>query len=52
VAAMAAGGCTPDGRALREMVRFYWRHPECRGELTDGDALKRLAGERFANGAS
>jgi hypothetical protein len=42
---MAAGACTPDGRALRELVRFYWQHPEHRGELTDGDALNRMADE-------
>lgn len=44
---LAAGGITPDGTALRELVRFYWQHPESRGELTDGRALKRLAEERF-----
>ncbi|OHV03454.1 hypothetical protein [Mycobacterium talmoniae] len=36
------------GRALRELVRFYWQHPEHRGELTNGRAADRLAGERFA----
>jgi hypothetical protein len=44
---LAAGGITPDGTALRELVRFYWKHPESRGELTDGRAPKRLADERF-----
>jgi hypothetical protein len=44
---IAAGAITPDGTALRELVRFYWEHPESRGELTDGRALKRLADERF-----
>ncbi len=34
---------TPDGAALRELVRFYWQHPEARDELTDGRAAKRLA---------
>lgn len=33
---------TPDGRALLEFVRFYWQHPENRGELTDDRALERL----------
>ena len=33
---------TPGGDALREWVRFYWKHPEDRGELTDGRALQRL----------
>jgi hypothetical protein len=44
---IAAAAITPDGTALRELVRFYWQHPESRGELTDGRALKRLADERF-----
>ena len=45
----AAGGCTPDGRALRELVRYYWRHPDDREELTDRRAAQRLTqltGER------
>ncbi|PXW96709.1 hypothetical protein [Mycolicibacterium moriokaense] len=40
---IAAGAMTPGGTALRELVRFYWQHPESRGELTDGGAVKRLA---------
>jgi hypothetical protein len=44
---LAAASFTPDGRALRELVRFYWQHPERRGELTDGQALQRLTDERF-----
>jgi hypothetical protein len=40
---LAAGAMTPDGEALRDLVRFYWEHPESRGELTDGRAFKRLA---------
>jgi len=48
---IAAGAITPDGTALRELVRFYWEHPESRGELTDGRALKRLADERFEAGS-
>lgn len=44
---MAAGSYTPEGRALRQMVRFYWKHPENRGELTDGRALDRLRDEDF-----
>ncbi len=44
---LAAASSTPDGRALRELVRFYWQHPERRGELTDGQALQRLTDERF-----
>jgi hypothetical protein len=44
---MAAGSYTHEGRALRKMVRFYWRHPENRSELTDGRALERLSDEDF-----
>jgi len=33
---------TPGGHALRDLVRFYWKHPEDRGELADGRALQRL----------
>jgi hypothetical protein len=33
---------TPGGQTLRELVRFYWKHPGDRGELTDGRALQRL----------
>lgn len=36
------GSYTPKGTALIELVRFYWRHPEQRIELTDGRALDRL----------
>lgn len=44
---LAAGSFTPDGNALRELVRFYWQHPEFRSELTDGRALERLSKQRF-----
>lgn len=43
----AAGSCTPDGHVLRQLVEFYWRHSEHRGELTDGRALERLKDEQF-----
>lgn len=33
---------TPGGHTLRELVRFYWQHPESRDELTDGRAVRRL----------
>ncbi|MFG1931428.1 hypothetical protein ACGFK1_12340 [Mycobacterium sp. NPDC048908] len=33
---------TPGGHALRELVRFYWQHPESREELADGRAAQRL----------
>ena len=36
---------TPGGYALRELVRFYWKHPEDREELTDGRALQRIETE-------
>lgn len=36
------GSYTRKGTALIELVRFYWRHPEQRSELTDGRALDRL----------
>jgi hypothetical protein len=44
---LAAGSFTPDGKALRQLVRFYWQHPEHRPELTDGRALQRLSNEQF-----
>ena len=40
---IAAGSMTTNGAALRELVRFYWEHPESRDELTDGAAVERLA---------
>jgi hypothetical protein len=40
---MAAGTFTPEGSALRDLVRFYWQHPEARDELTDGRVAQRLA---------
>jgi hypothetical protein len=36
---------TPGGRALRDLVRFYWQHSERREELTDGRAAERLDAE-------
>jgi hypothetical protein len=44
---LAAGSFTPNGRALRQWVRFYWQHPDHRGELTDRRALERLRNEDF-----
>ncbi|MDT5185023.1 MAG: hypothetical protein QOJ20_130 [Mycobacterium sp.] len=32
----------PGGHGLRELVRFYWQHPEKREELIDGRAVERL----------
>ena len=40
---ISASGMTPDGKALRDLVRFYWLHPESRAELADGRAVERLA---------
>ena len=36
------------GPAVYWMVRHYWKHPEDRGELTDGRALARLVAAQFA----
>ncbi|MGV0788375.1 hypothetical protein ABQF33_15820 [Mycolicibacterium sp. XJ2] len=47
VLTLSAASFAPEGRALRELVRFYWQNPNCRDELTDGQALKRLAEGRF-----
>lgn len=33
---------TPAGQALRDLMRFYWEHPEHREELADGQAVQRL----------
>ena len=33
---------TPGGHALRDLVRFYWQHPEHREELANGLAVERL----------
>ena len=37
----------PRGAALYWMVRYYWRHPDARSELTDGRAVDRLRDGRF-----
>ncbi len=41
-AMVVADAITPNSSALREWVRFYWQHPEHRGELADERALRRL----------
>lgn len=46
-AVLAAGAITPGGGDLRELVRFYWQHPGCRDELTDGRAPERLRSKSF-----
>jgi hypothetical protein len=51
VLTLPAASFTPDGRDLRELVRFYWLHRDRRDELTDGRALKRLTDGRFAAGS-
>lgn len=38
---------TPEGTAMRWLVRHYWQHPERRDELTTDRALKRLENEDF-----
>jgi hypothetical protein len=40
-------GFVPSGAALYWMIRHYWKHPEDRGELTDGIAIERLRKEQF-----
>ncbi|BBX68276.1 hypothetical protein [Mycolicibacterium psychrotolerans] len=37
-----ASAYTPDGTALRDLVHYYWQHPESRDELTDDRAHARL----------
>lgn len=37
-----ASGYAPDGAVLFWLIRHYWRHPEARGELTNGVAIERL----------
>lgn len=37
-----ASAYTPDGAALRDLVRYYWQHPENRDELTDHRVDARL----------
>jgi hypothetical protein len=32
----------PDGRALYELVRYYWQHPDSRVELTNDGAIDRF----------
>lgn len=31
-----------EGEAVRELMRFYWQHPDSRSQLTDGRAVRRL----------
>jgi hypothetical protein len=38
----STGSYTADENALRDMVTFYWRHPEARSELTNDAASARL----------
>ncbi|GAA1480977.1 hypothetical protein GCM10009624_14170 [Gordonia sinesedis] len=45
-----AGGFTPNGAALYWMLRYYWLHPERRGELADGRALSRYLVGDFPTG--
>lgn len=42
VITMPGASFTPEGRQLRQWVRFYWLHPDLREELTDERALQRL----------
>lgn len=47
-AVLIADAITGNPRALREWVKFYWRHPEHRDELVDGRGLRRLADQKYA----
>lgn len=47
-ATLLADALTPNVQALREWVRFYWQHPECRIELSDDRGLKRLNEKKFS----
>lgn len=44
VLSFTASAYTPGGVAMRNLVQFYWRHPEAREELNDGRAAERLVG--------
>jgi hypothetical protein len=44
----STGSFTVDENALRDMVHFYWQHPEARSELTDGTASIRLSSGGFS----
>jgi hypothetical protein len=46
---IAVGTYTPRGRAVRRLVRFYWKHPDQRGELTTARAAERLRSEDFSS---
>ncbi|OAN42497.1 hypothetical protein A4X20_02125 [Mycolicibacterium iranicum] len=46
-AVLFADAITDNSYALREWVRFYWQHPECRNELLDERALHRLDEQAF-----
>lgn len=45
-----ADAITDNSDALREWVRFYWQHPEYRGELLDERALQRLDNQSLTTG--
>ena len=49
-ATLMADTITSDTQPLYEWVRFYWEHPEHRGELVDDRALQRLSEENFTTG--
>lgn len=46
-AKLGSGTITANSYALREWVRFYWQHPEYRGELVDSRGLRRLEEEKL-----
>jgi hypothetical protein len=47
-ATLLADAVTGNSSALREWVRFYWQHPECRDELVDARGIRRLGEEKFS----
>lgn len=42
---LPTGWYTPEGQQLRDVLRFYWQHPDQRAELYDGRAVQRLRAE-------
>ncbi|MDG4665211.1 hypothetical protein [Mycobacterium sp. 236(2023)] len=49
-ATLMADTIISDFEPLYEWVRFYWEHPEYRGELVDDRAFQRLRGGNFTTG--
>ncbi len=43
-----ASSYVPGGRPLFWLIRYYWLHPECRGELATGAAIDRMSTGRIS----